>query len=242
MTILSFYIQHNDCFVALGLKGKTIEKYFTLGQMETQAMVLVPFIQETWKKAGKPEVTCLMAPRGPGSFTSLRVGLAAAQGLELAFPKAKIFSPTHFDVLAYAAGQKTLKSFIVLIDSKKGDFYGQLFNQSSSQKPKIYTNETLEILLKDNPDMQVITDFYFLDRHAELKVTEEIRHLEERMLRGNLGILPLIEDRLIINDKNLATCQIELYEKDMKLRKNPEYQKFQPFYLYLPEYVKQKPV
>jgi tRNA threonylcarbamoyl adenosine modification protein YeaZ len=217
MTILSFYIQHNVCFAALSSQGKITEKCFTLGATETQAMVLIPFIQEILNEAGNPEISCLMTPRGPGSFTSLRVGLAAAQGLELAFPNAQIFSPTHFDVLAYVADLKGSKSFIVLIDSKKGDFYGQCFYQGSLQEPKVYTNEMLKELLENNLEIQVITD---LEASGD----------------------EFFQDRVIMNDKNLATCQISLYEKEMKLRENPEYQKFQPIYLYLPEYVKRKPI
>lgn len=207
MTILSFYIQHNDCFVALKNKDKTTEKHFTLRQTETQAMALISFVQETWAEIGSPEITCLIVPRGPGSFTSLRIGLAAAQGLELAFPNAQIFAPTHFDVLAYAARLEGVQSFVVLIDSKKGDFYGQLFSQGSFEEPKVYTNEAVKALLEENPGMQVITD---LDPAP-----------------GN---------------KNLATCQIELYETEVKLRENPAYQKFQPVYLYLPDYVKRSRV
>ena len=207
MTILSFYIQHNDCFVALKHKDKTTEKHFTLGQTETQAMALISFVQETWTEIGNPEITCLIAPRGPGSFTSLRVGLAAAQGLELAFPNAKIFAPTHFDVLAYAAdlkdGPSFIQSFIVLIDSKKGDFYGQHFHQGAFEEPKVYTNEMLKVLLESNPETKIITD---------------------------LDLIP--------ENKNLATCQIELYEKEQQLRENPANQKLQPVYLYLPNYVK----
>lgn len=217
MPFLSFYLQHNICFVALKLENKVIEKYLDLAPTQTQAMALVPFIEKVWQEAGSPALSCLITPRGPGAFTSLRIGLATAQGFELAFPKACIFSPTHFDVLAYAASLVTENPFIVLIDSKKGDFYGQIFDKELVEAPKVYTYNEVNILLEKDPRLKVMTD---------LEDAKEIN----------------IKGRLIKTDRNLATCQIELYETAAYLRENPEYQKFRPFYMYLPDYVKRQPL
>ncbi len=121
MANLSFFVSSTTCYVAL----LTPEHHYyecMLLDNRTQASVLIPFIQSIWKKAGSPPLSRINVPKGPGSFTSLRVTLAAAQGLSLAFPNAMCYAPTFFDVLLY---NRPVKSYAV-IDSKRGDFFVQL--------------------------------------------------------------------------------------------------------------------
>ncbi|MBY0462955.1 MAG: hypothetical protein K2Q34_07220 [Alphaproteobacteria bacterium] len=216
MTILSLSLQQNECFVAIEADGKTVAYSLQIQPGETQGMVLVPFIQKAWQETGHAPITVLIAPKGPGSFTSLRVVLAAAQGLSLAFPKAKVFAPTHFDVLNYVAKMYTDKPCIVLIDSKKGDFYGQVFSKTGAETPLEYTMDQVKELLEGNHELKVISDF-------------------EPPLDN------LFEERWIAFDKNIAACQIELY-KTSSLKEALEYQQFHPYYLHLPNYVKRKPI
>ena len=216
MTILSFHLQQNQCFVAIETNGQTIARRLTMQAGETQGMVLVPFIQKVWKEADCSPITALITPRGPGSFTGLRVVLAAAQGLSLAFPKAKVFAPTHFDVLNFAAKMYTDKPCIVLIDSKKGDFYGQIFSQNGVESPLEYTIDQVKELLINNRELMVISDF-------------------------ESPIDDLFQERWIPFDKNLAACQIEFY-KTCSLKETLEYRQLHPYYLHLPHYVKRKPV
>ncbi|MBY0281334.1 MAG: hypothetical protein K2W94_04160 [Alphaproteobacteria bacterium] len=216
MTILSLCLQQNECFVAIETDGKIIAHSMQIQPGETQGMVLVPFIQKAWQEVGCPPITVLIAPKGPGSFTSLRVVLAAAQGLSLAFPKAKVFAPTHFDVLNYVAKIYADNPCLVLIDSKKGDFYGQVFSKAGTETPLEYTIDEVKELLIDNPDLRVISDF-------------------------NPPLDDLFDDRWIAFDKNLAACQIEFY-KTSSLKETLEYQQFHPYYLHLPHYVKRKPI
>lgn len=70
-----------------------------------------------------PQVTTLLACRGPGSFTSVRVVLSLAAGLCAARPDLKFLSATTFELLAYEHGYPV--DAWMLVYSHQGYFYAQ---------------------------------------------------------------------------------------------------------------------
>jgi tRNA threonylcarbamoyl adenosine modification protein YeaZ len=224
MALLSLYSQHNQCFIALKAQETLCQDSLTLDQGMTQATALVPFIQKVWQQAGNPPLTGIITPRGPGAFTSLRVTLATAQGLACVFPQAKIFAPTHFEVLAYAGLQGSLSKpspILVLIDSKRGEWYGQLYppdfpNRQVVETPTILNNDSLKELLDNNPSYRIVADF-------------------------NLG--GDFEPFVISDLGNLAVAQIDLFE-GICLKTEGQldscYQALKPYYFYQPNYVKKR--
>ena len=69
---------------------------------------------------------------GPGGFTGLRVGLAAAKGLSAAARK-PIVGVTSLEVLAFAAGPAP--AVCAMVSAYKGDLYSQLFSFDSDGVP-----------------------------------------------------------------------------------------------------------
>ncbi len=63
---------------------------------------------------------------GPGSFTGIRVGVAAARGLALACGKPAV-GITTFATLAAMADQGRSEPVMVLLDAKRDEVYGQPF-------------------------------------------------------------------------------------------------------------------
>lgn len=222
MTILSIYSQQDQCSVALKGEGFFYQDSITLQSGETQTTALVPFIQKVWQLADSPPLTAIITPRGPGAFTSLRVTLATAQGLAAVFLQAKIFAPTHFEVLAYAGIQKTLAfpcEILALIDSKRGEWYGQLYpadfpEHLPIQPPSVLNNDSLKELLTANASYRIVADF---------KIHEEF----EKYVVSNLG--------------NISTAQISLYETFLiKEQLDHSYGELKPYYFYQPTYVKKR--
>ncbi len=220
MPLLSFYSQDRDCSVALKVKDQIYQDTVLLSSNTTQAKVFIPLIQKVWDQAGKPVPSVLMTARGPGAFTSLRVTLAAAQGLSLAFDRARLFAPTHFDVLYDAGRQQTPAPLLVLIDSKRGDWYGRIYKENSLSQPflttetQIFQKENLKDFLKDHSEYKIIADFEMDETFA-----------------------PFIISRPV----NLALHQLNLYENPLLQslwEKQPDYQTFEPFYFYDPVYAK----
>ena len=82
-----------------------------------------------------PAITHIAAGAGPGSFTGIRVGLAAAQGYGIALAKPVLGIPS-LDSVGYSAIQIMTDypvQVLALIDTRRGHYFGQLFDRSLSQ-------------------------------------------------------------------------------------------------------------
>ncbi len=71
------------------------------------------------------EVDLLACSIGPGSFTGIRIGLAAAKGLKMALQK-PLLGINIFEAIAYGYKDEAIS---VLIDSLRDDFFCQQFNE-----------------------------------------------------------------------------------------------------------------
>ncbi len=88
-----------------------------------QAARLLPVIAQFFVKAGidRRAVSMIAVTVGPGSFTGVRVGLAAARGLALALDVPLAGIPTTDVLLAQAAKEGRLA--VAAIDSHLGDWF-----------------------------------------------------------------------------------------------------------------------
>jgi len=96
-----------------------------------QAERLIPVIEAALAQAGLgyEDLDRLAVTVGPGSFTGIRVGLAAARGLVLATGLGCV-PVTTFDALAHAvpATSRAARQVWVAIDSRRGDLFVQAFD------------------------------------------------------------------------------------------------------------------
>ncbi len=100
-----------------------------------QAEKLVPLIQKALTKARLDfsDLGLIATTVGPGAFTGLRIGLSTARALGLAL-NIPVLGVTTLQVLAaaYFAKHQHGKNVLVLIETKRTDFYGQLFDAEGS--------------------------------------------------------------------------------------------------------------
>jgi len=94
---------------------------------------LVPMVERVLAAAGRaPEsIGAVAATVGPGSFTGLRIGLAAARGLALAVGAGTV-AVTTLEALAEAAAGDDGRPVLAALDSKRGDLYAQWFAGNGS--------------------------------------------------------------------------------------------------------------
>ncbi len=92
---------------------------------------LLPAIRRVMAQAGLeiPDLALLVATRGPGSFTGLRIGLATAQGFALAAGvRAAGVSSLDAAALADAAASGSGLRRLVVVDALRGELFAALYD------------------------------------------------------------------------------------------------------------------
>ncbi|MEE8443795.1 MAG: tRNA (adenosine(37)-N6)-threonylcarbamoyltransferase complex dimerization subunit type 1 TsaB [Alphaproteobacteria bacterium] len=119
------------CSAALWLGGAPGPRRFAL-MRHGHAEALMPMIQEVMNEAGLAfsELDEIAATVGPGAFTGLRIGLAAARGIALATGRPLIGVTT---LEAVAAAQATQgRPLLVALGSRRADVYVQFFDSTGA--------------------------------------------------------------------------------------------------------------
>ncbi|MBA4274445.1 MAG: tRNA (adenosine(37)-N6)-threonylcarbamoyltransferase complex dimerization subunit type 1 TsaB [Alphaproteobacteria bacterium] len=108
-----------------------------------QAGQLLPMIDAALSEAGiaYSDVNTLITTHGPGSFTGIRIGLAAAQGILAVHPK-RIVVITTLEALALSAARRGYEAFWTCLNAGKGEVYCQLFHVKHG-KPEAKTEIAL---------------------------------------------------------------------------------------------------
>lgn len=98
-----------------------------------QAEVLLPMAVEALRQAGltPQDLDAIAITRGPGAFTGLRIGLAAARGLALALG-IPCLGVTTLEALAHGVSlaERHGKTILVAVESKREDVYVQTFDDA----------------------------------------------------------------------------------------------------------------
>lgn len=130
MYTLAFDTTANGCSVALLDDNRIIGKYdeeMDFGQAE----VLIPKIDELLHNNGLKlsQIGLMGVCVGPGSFTGVRSSIAAARAFALANPQMAITGVSAFEAYIHSLDITELSHLnAVIIETKREDFYFQLFN------------------------------------------------------------------------------------------------------------------
>lgn len=124
--VLAFDTAASACSAAVG-RGETVLAHERREMRHGHAEALLPMIDRVMATAGlaAADIDVVAVSVGPGGFTGIRAGLATARGLALAAP-APIIGVTSFAAVA-ALVAKAGAALLVALDSRREDFYVQLF-------------------------------------------------------------------------------------------------------------------
>jgi tRNA threonylcarbamoyladenosine biosynthesis protein TsaB len=108
---------------------------------------LMPMIDDCLHEAGVTvsEIGKVAVAMGPGSFTGIRVGVAAARGLGLALG-CPVVGVTTLETLAEAARDTYLgRPVIAAIDARRGEVYAQAFGADGrpEEEPQVLTAQVV---------------------------------------------------------------------------------------------------
>lgn len=132
MTVLAFDTAMSGCSAAVRGPGGCASE--TVPMERGQSEALMPMIKRVMEKAGArfDELDAVGVTRGPGAFTGLRIGIAAARALGLALD-IPVVGLTTLEVLARqcvegGALSGSGKRLWVLVETRREDFYCQRFD------------------------------------------------------------------------------------------------------------------
>ena len=129
-SILAFDAAGAACSVAIWRAGG-IAVHRRQPMVRGHAEALMPLILETLAGAGTTfeDLGCIAVGVGPGSFTGIRIALAAARGMALA-ADLSVVGVDSFRAVAAAlpAGTRGGRALLVAIDSKRDALFGQYYD------------------------------------------------------------------------------------------------------------------
>ena len=102
-----------------------------MAMLHGQAEALLPMVDRVVREAGlaASAIELIAVTTGPGSFTGIRAGIAAARGIALATGR-PLIGITSFEAAAEAVAGNALagRSLLVALESRRADLYVQVFD------------------------------------------------------------------------------------------------------------------
>lgn len=136
------------------LRGDTIVAAREAAQERGQAEILLPMIAAVLQEAGiaATSLDAIGVTVGPGSFTGLRIGIAAARGLALA-AGVRAVGISRFAAIAarFPPSRRGDRLLLVALDTKRDDFFLQLFRADGEEAPFLASGDAAAHLLPRAP-------------------------------------------------------------------------------------------
>ena len=125
--VLAFDTAGSACSVAMA-RGDRVLAHERREMRHGHAEALLPMIDRVTAAAGctPTEIDTVAVTVGPGGFTGIRAGLAAAHGVALA-AGARLLGVSSFMAVAGSVAEDGMR-LLVALDSRRADLYVQLFD------------------------------------------------------------------------------------------------------------------
>ncbi|MFY9288961.1 MAG: tRNA (adenosine(37)-N6)-threonylcarbamoyltransferase complex dimerization subunit type 1 TsaB [Alphaproteobacteria bacterium] len=158
MLILAIDSAAGSCRACVWQDGNVLaerEEHMERGQDQRLMPMILDLLKTT--KIDFSSLDRIAITRGPGSFTGLRIGLAAARGIGFAAQK-PVIGIDRFAI--YREQHKNLnKNLLVAIESKRKELFCQYFSvDGSAEKPSMMDEKEIEGFLKNKENTVRVGD------------------------------------------------------------------------------------
>ncbi len=162
MYTLAFDTTGSKCSIAL-LKDSHFVSVFEQHMDYGQAEVLIPEIEKmlSAENIKFADLSLIVVCDGPGSFTGVRASISAARSFNLACPDIPVTGVSAFDAyLMDFSGDELAKKNVVIIETKREDFYYQIFGERGEKlsEPGAANKEEILSLLKGGQKVSITGD------------------------------------------------------------------------------------
>ena len=162
MYTLAFDTTGSKCSIAL-LRDRAFVSVFEQHMDYGQAEVLIPEIEKMLEaeRIKFSDLGLIAVCDGPGSFTGVRASVSAARTFNLACPEIAVTGVSAFDAyLMDFSGDELAKKNVVIIETKREDFYYQIFGERGEKisEPAAGSREDILNMLKGGQKVSITGD------------------------------------------------------------------------------------
>lgn len=204
------------------VQGEKLIEELLLHSSDGFGHILYGHIERLLVKHGwsKNDIDCFAAASGPGSFTGVRVGLAAAKGLAEALGKPMV-AVSNLQAVAWF-GSASLRATV--LDARRGDIYGAVYSASLEVVvPETVTKFQAWLATLPAGDLEFLSTDFSPFRHAfagtrfeSVPVRETPRALARAI--GRIAVtrfeLGLAKDPAEVDANYVRRSDAELFWKD----------------------------
>jgi len=166
MFVLALDTNSSICAVCLWQDGVVVASAHE--QMERgQDARLMPMVMAVMQQASASfdQLDRIAVTRGPGSFTGVRVCLAAARGIGIAASK-PVIGINRFDIFR-ALHDAPKQDLLVVIQSKRVDLFCQFYPaMGATPEPCMMTEEQIAVFRTEHPDTLRINENNVIDENV----------------------------------------------------------------------------
>ena len=130
MNLLAIETATETCSVALSCNGEVLERYQHAPRLHAE--LLLPWVEQLLAEAGIGfgSVDAIAFSRGPGSFTSLRIGIGVVQGLAWASDR-PVIPVSSLAATAQVAVGEGVNFALVALDARMNEVFTGCFEANS---------------------------------------------------------------------------------------------------------------
>jgi len=150
--ILHIETSTKQCSVALAYRGKPLSSRVLNSESFSHNEKLHLFISEVLEEANlKPkQLDAISVSKGPGSYTGLRIGVAAAKGFCFALD-IPLIALNSLEILVQGITQAEVELIIPMMDARRMEVYTAIFDGS-----KNWINQTSALVLNQDSFKEIV--------------------------------------------------------------------------------------